>query len=212
MRNVKVLEMINAGRIEELKILLQDEIYAESLKATPGTKKRYTAMKRYFTYVNQSRECLQKPCTVEFEGKKYTSFTNSWSLVLTTENPGEIELFNEENGRYPDVTRLIKFGGLKKKIDFNKIIAEAKSKGYRLNKSEVNHNFKYLMYYDETYYKIGLIDITYSIINNGEVTITHHPGGPRSPLTIENELGVAIVMPVKFEDEPDDSHIVINVD
>ena len=120
MRNVRVLEMINAGRIEELKKLLQDEIYAESLKTTPNTKKRYTAMKKYFTYVNQSRECLQKPYIIEFENKKYTSFTNSWSLVLTTESPGEIELFDESNGKYPDVSRLIKFGGIKKKIDLIK--------------------------------------------------------------------------------------------
>lgn len=211
MRNVKVLEMIDTGRIEELKKLLQDEIYAESLKATPDTKKRYTAMKKYFTYVNQTRECLQKPCFVEFEGKQYTSFTNSWSLILTTENPGEIELFNEDNGKYPEISRLVKFGGIKKKIDFNKVIAEAKSLGYRLTKSEVNHNFKYLMYYDETYYKIGLLDITFSIINNGEAAMTHHPGGPRSPLTIENDIGIAIVMPVKFENEPED-YIIIRAD
>ena len=33
----------------------------------------------------------------KFEGDDYISFTNSWSLVLTKEDCGEIELFNEEN-------------------------------------------------------------------------------------------------------------------
>ena len=34
MQNTKVLEMINNGQIEELKTLLQDEIFTDSLKGT----------------------------------------------------------------------------------------------------------------------------------------------------------------------------------
>ena len=48
MQNTKVLEMINNGQIEELKALLQDEIFADSLKGNGNAKKRYSAMKRYF--------------------------------------------------------------------------------------------------------------------------------------------------------------------
>lgn len=203
--------MINNGQIEELKAKLQDDIYQESLKFKPNEKKRYIAMKKYFSYVNQTRECLQKPCEVEFEGKRYISFTNSWSLVLTTEDCGDIEMFDESRGKYPDVCRLIRFDGIKKKIDFNKVIAEAKSKGYRLNKSEVNHTFKYLMLYDGTYYKIGLIDASYKIIDDGEVAMTYHPDGERMPLTIQTDIGICMVMPVKFEGEPDDSRVIIEV-
>ena len=43
MQSIKVLEMLEAGRIEELKALLQDEIYQESLKNRPNAKKRYTS-------------------------------------------------------------------------------------------------------------------------------------------------------------------------
>lgn len=118
MRNQKILEMLNDGRIEELKVALQEEIYEESLKLKPNEKKRYAAMRKYFTYVNQTRECLRKPCTVEFENKRYTSFTNSWSLVLTTESCGEVELFDEEHGKYPDVGRLLRFDGIKKENQF----------------------------------------------------------------------------------------------
>lgn len=210
----KALDMLNANRIDELKKLLQEEIYEETLKKKPSIKKRYTAMKKYFGYVNSSRECLQKPCTVEFEDKWYTSFTNSWSLVLTTENTGNIELFDKEHMKYPDVARLFRFDGIKKKIDFNEVIAEAKSKGYRLNKGEVNHNFKYLMLYDGTYYKIGLIDISYSIIDNGKPALTYHPDGVRMPLTIQNDLGLCVIMPVKFENDPEDDadYVIITVD
>lgn len=209
----KAIDMLNSNDIESLKRMLQEELYEESLKKKPGVKKRYSAMKKYFSYVNQSRECLQKPCTVEFEDKWYTSFTNSWSLVLTTEDTGEIEMFDKEHGNYPDVVRLLRFDGIKKKIDFNKVIAEAKSKGYRLNKGEVNHNFKYLMLYDEAYYKIGLIDISYGIINDGNPALTYHPDGYRMPLTIQNDIGLCMIMPVKFEGEPeDDGRIIIEVE
>lgn len=213
MRNVIVLKMLNEGRIEELKDLLQDEIYEESLKTTPNARKRYTAMKKYFKYHTSARECLQKPCPVTFERKDYISFTNSWSLVLTTEQCGEIELF-EDRDHYPDVTRLLRFDGIKKKIDISKVIAKAKSLGYKLSKSEVERNFKYLMKYDGSYYKIGLLDITYAIINDGKIAMSHHPSGERGPLTIQNDLGFCMVMPVKFDDDPEegDLYTIIDVD
>ena len=61
MRSVKVLEMLNEGKIDELKNKLQDEIYTDSLKGKPTAKKRYTAMKKYFSYTNNARKCCQKP-------------------------------------------------------------------------------------------------------------------------------------------------------
>lgn len=210
MRSIKALELIRKGKVEELEALLVDEVYQDSLKNKPDAKKRYTAMKKYFNYTDSARECLRKPCVIEFEGKTYTSFTNSWSLVLTTESTGEIELFNEENGKYPDVGRLIRFDGIKKKVDFNEVIAAAKSKGYKLNKTEVGPGFKYLMLYDGTYYKIGLIDISHGIINDGRPVMTYHPDGEKMPLTFQTELGISMVMPVFMHDgEPDESHIVI---
>lgn len=213
MRSVKALELINKGNIDELKTLLEDEVYQDNLKNKPNAKKRYTAMKKYFNYTNNTRECLQKPCVIEFEDKFYTSFTNSWSLVLTNEPTAEIELFNKEQGTYPDVCRLLHFDGIKRKIDFNKVIAEAKSKGYKLNKTEVGPGFKYLMLYDGTYYKIGLIDISYGIIDSGEPALTYHPDGERMPLTIQTGFGICMIMPVFMHSgAPDKSHVVIEVE
>ena len=62
MKNTVILEMINNGEIEELKNLLQDEIYNDSLKGNGTAKKRYAAMKRYFKYPTQNNPALQKPC------------------------------------------------------------------------------------------------------------------------------------------------------
>lgn len=212
MRTVTILEMLNDGKIDELKVKLRNEIYQESLKKKPDAKKRYMAMQKYFSYTKQSRECLQKPCKIIFEDKEYTSFTNSWSLALTTEDTGEIELFDSETKRYPDMAQIVSFEGIKRKVDFNKIFAEAASRGYRLGKNEINYKFKYLMKYDGTYYKIGLLDITYRIIDDGKEAMVYHPYGERKPLTIKNDIGICVIMPVKFDEEgPDDDIEVIEV-
>lgn len=210
MRSVKALELINAGKIEELKSALEDEIYQEALKSNPSAKKRYAAMKRYFKLHNPHRECLEKPCKVEYEGRDYISFTNSWSLALTTESCGEIELFDTSSGNYPDVTRLIKFNGIENVIDFNKVVAEAKSKGYKLTKSEMTYGYKYLMYYDGSYYKVGLLDATFGIINDGYPVQVFKPGGPNQTITIKNNIGVCLVLPVRLDGGPSEDMIVIN--
>ena len=208
MQSAKVLEMLNKGQIEQLKTDLRDEIYQESLKAKPNAKKRYTAMKKYFGYVSSVREALTKPCLIEFEGKQYTSFCNSYSLALTTESCGEMEMFDTATGNYPDVTRLISFDGTEEKIDISEVIAKAKSQGYKLNKSAVHDN-TYLMFYEGNYYRIGLIDSTYSIIDDGEeVTVNHIPNSMK-PLVLKNNLGVVVIMPVRYEREPYDGVIVI---
>lgn len=208
MRNTKALELLQAGRIEELKTLLRDEIYADNLKTKPGAKKRYAAMKKYFTYHTSVREVLQHPCDIDFEGETYISFCNSWSLALTREDCGEIVKLDDPS-RYPDVTRLIRFDGVKKKIDFNKLFAEARSKGYKFTKSEVGPGFTYVLSYDGGYFKIGLIEATFGIINDGEPAITYHPDGGYTPLTIKNNLGLCMIMPVKFDDSPEDCNKII---
>ena len=208
MRNTIVLAMLATGQIEELKAKLRDEIYEESLKAKPNAKKRYTAMKKYFGYVSSVREACTKPAVIEFEGKQYTSFCNSYSLVLTTESCGEMEMFDTAAGNYPDVTRLIHFDGTEEKIDISKVIAKAKSQGYKLKKSAVHDN-TYLMFYEGNYYRIGLVDSTYGIIDDGgEATVYHVPNSMR-PLVLKNNLGVAVIMPMRYESEPDDGVIVI---
>lgn len=202
--------MIDAGRIEDLKVALRDEIFTESLKNKPGVKKRYAAMKKYFTYVTSVREAMQKPSIVEFEGKPHTSFCNSYSLVLTTETCGEIELFDKPES-YPDVVRLLRFDGTERKVDFNKVFALAKSMGYKLKKSEVGFDYKYLIRYDGAYFKVGLIESTYGIINDGEAaTVYHVDGDYTKPLVIRNDIGVCLVMPMKYEE--DGTKIIIDVE
>jgi hypothetical protein len=206
MKNSKILEMLNQNRIEELKAELRDEIFTESLKANPTAKKRYAAMKRYLKTISESRPILTKPCEVEFEGKKYNSFTNSYSLALTMETCGELEMCDEPD-RYPDVTRLIPLNGEEDTIDFNKVLAEAKSKGYKYTKTAIYNN-DYLMRYNGAYFRIALIDITYGILDEGKPATVLFNGKLR-PLTIQNDLGVGIVLPIRYDGEPDGQFIVI---
>lgn len=215
MRATTVLDMIFAGKIDELIKKLQDEIYVNTLKRKPNAKKRYSAMKKYFTLSDSVREICQKPCKIEFEGKQYTSFTDTYSLILTTEDTGELELFDTENGKYPDVSRLIHFEGEPRKIDLNKIIAEAKSRGYKLRKYEYFSNHS-LMHYDGAYFRIPLIDSAYGIIaDDGEVSV-YHGDSFRKPLVIKNDIGIAVIMPINRDRGPDsemdESKIIVEVD
>ena len=205
MKNSKVLEMLKQGRIDELIAELQDEIFAESLKAKPNAKKRYTAMKRYLKTISDSRPILTKPRPIEFEGNNYNAFTNGFSLVLTTETCGEIELCSEPD-RYPDVRRLIPSGGKEGKIDFNRVLADAKSKGYKYSKNAIYSN-DYLMCYNGAYFRIALLDIAYGILDDGqEISVWFN--GEHRPLTIKNDIGMGIIMPVRYYlDEP--NHIAI---
>lgn len=211
MQNTKVLEMLISNRIDELKQMLKDEIYADILKKKPGANKRYSAMKKYFTYIKSEREFLQKPCIVEYEGNNYTSFCNSYSAVLTTEPCGTIELYTDID-RYPNTARLIKKYGDESLIDFTKTIAKAKLEGYKLNKSEVNtHKFRYLLKYRNTYFKLGLLDATFSIIDDGEPARVYISDDPHTPITIETSIGICTVMPMRIEDA-DENRIVIEAE
>lgn len=203
MKNTKILEMLNNGQVEELKSLLQDEIFTDGLKSKTGAKTRYAAMKKYFTYIKAPlKEACTKPCVIEFEGQKHTCFCNGYSIALTTETAGQMEHF-ENADNYLNVQKMFVFDGLEKEIDFIKIIAEAKSKGYKLKRSEVDSNdFNYILHYDGAYYKIGLLDATYSIIDNGEkAKVYHKNGNSTAPIVIKNDIGIAVVLPVKYNDE-----------
>lgn len=211
MRAAKALEMIRAGRIDELVILLKDEVYANSLKRGSGAKQRYAAMKKYFNYADSVREVCQKPAKIIFEDVEYTAFTDAYSLVLTTESSGEIELYELDN--YPDVTRLVSFEGEERQIDIGKVIAKAKSEGYKLLKREYFAN-RCLFHYGGTYFRIALLDVAYKIIaNGGECTVYHREG--LNPMVIKNDIGICVVMPIRRvteDEELDDEKIIIELD
>lgn len=194
MQNSKILEMLNAGKIEELKSLLQDEIYTESLKGKSNAKKRYTAMKKYLNTISSDAVIPQKPCKVKFDGEEYNSFLNSYSFVLTKEPCGEITMF-EDAEKYPDVAKMINKERYLGTFDMNKVLGEAKSKGYKYSKNAINEN-KFLLKIGNSYFRIGLVDVTYSVINNNKEVGIYKTGGRKDFLILENDLGIAVILPV----------------
>ena len=209
MQNSKMLEMLNSGRIEDLRAALQDEIYAESLKGKPTAKKRYAAMKKYLKTISPAREILTKPCAVEVHGENYIAFTNTYSLALTTESCGEIEMCDEPD-RYPPVAKLISFDGNEDTIDFNKVLAEAKSKGYKFSKNAIFSN-EYLMRYNGGYFRIALVDCTYGVIDDGKPVTVYHNGDRFGRLTIKNDIGVCLILPIRYDGDPEaDNYVVID--
>ena len=129
------------------------------------------------------------------------SFCNSYSVALTKESCGQIEMFTDSDGNYPDVGRLIKREGSHEKIDFGRALAEAKNLGYKLTKLEVNGGEKFMLRYKGTCYRLGLVDATYSIIDDGKEIYAYHSGDIFSPITIENDIGVCMILPVKCDGE-----------
>lgn len=206
MKSSKVLEMIRQNRIEDLTKELQDEIFTESLKTKPNAKKRYAAMKRYLKTISESRPILTKPCEVEFESEKYNSFTNSYSLVLTKESCGELEMCSEPD-RYPDVTRLINFGSDVGKIDLNKVLAEAKSKGYKYTKNGIHSN-DFLMQYKGAYFRMALVDLTYGLLDKGEEIDVYFSEKLR-PIAIRNDLGIGIILPIRWDGSDMEESVVV---
>ncbi len=213
MENTKILEMLENGEIENLKKLLRDEIFVHSISKKSGTKERYVAMKKYFSYIKNVNECYQKPCVVNISGEKYTSFVNGYSITLTKEDTGQIMLF-ENPERYLKVDSSIKYDGIGIEIDLNTILAKAKSRGYKLKKSEVKEKFKYLLHYDGAYYKVGLLDINYSIINDNNKAIIYHKKSDKlAPIIIKNDIGICVVLPIKCnENDKQNNKIVIEVE
>ena len=207
MNSAKALEMINNGQIEELRSALQDEIYTESLKGKSDAKKRYSAMKRYLKTISPAREILTKPCEVEVRGNKYNAFTNTYSLALTTESCGEIAMCDEPD-RYPQVDRLISLDGSVDRLDFEKVLAEAKSKGYKFTKTAIHSN-EYLMCYNGGYFRMALVDCTYGVIADGKPATVYHSGDKFGRMTVENDIGMCLILPIRYDGDPETDGMIV---
>ena len=216
MKNTVILEMINNGEIEELKNLLQDEIYNDSLKGNGTAKKRYAAMKRYFKYPMQNNPALQMPCKdITVHGETYNSFVDGYTLVLTTESIGELESYDNSKNTYFDVGKMVDFSLAKstEEMDLNTILAEAKAKGYKYKKTEIGigQDFQYVFKYKDGYFKVGLLDQAFSIINDGEKAEVYYTGS-KSLLLIKTSIGIAGILPFNPKPDTEEKKTIIHVE
>ena len=54
-------------------------------------------------------------------------------------------------------------------------------------------DFKYVLHYNEAYFKINLLNSTYSVINNGERAIVGNSDSDNSPYYDKNSLGSCFI-------------------
>nr|DAP26970.1 MAG TPA: hypothetical protein [Caudoviricetes sp.] len=202
MKNTVVLEMLKEGRIDELKSLLTDEIYQDSLKKNVGAKERYAAMKRYFKYVDKPNPCCHYPCdNVKVNGEIYNGFVDGYSFVITKEPLGEMDTYNEEeHGSYFKLEGFVNRADYTEvdRVDINKVLAKAKSKGYKLKKAEMKQDFRYMLRYKNGGYKMSLLDRAFSIVNDGSVAKVYYKDR-LGMLMIETSIGIAGILPVNLE-------------
>ncbi len=202
MKNTVMLEMLKDGRIDELKSLLADEIYQDSLKKNVGAKERYAAMKRYFKYVDKPNPCCHYPCdNVKVNGEVYNGFMDGYSFVITKEPVGEMNTYNEEEyGPYFKLDGFVNYTNYTEvdRVDLNKVLAEAKSKGYKFKKAETTHDFRYMLRYKDGGYKMSLLDRAFSIVNDGSVAKVYYKDR-LGMLMIETSIGIAGILPVNLE-------------
>ena len=208
MDNTKILEMLNNGQIEELKEKIQDEIFQDELKKSGGidAKKRYFAMKRYFKYCDHPNiSCCYPyknlPVEIHGEKKELNCFLDGYSFVLTPESIGNMEDFSSvANGKeYVNVQSMMNMPFDFEEVDLNKMLSAAKSKGYKFKGSELDsHKFTYAWHYREAYFKIGILDQAYSIVNDGKKAKVYYTSGV-SPLYIETSIGLACILPMHWD-------------
>lgn len=205
MKNEKILEMLNNGEIEELKKVISEEIYNSSLDKNGNAKSRYKAMKDFYKFPSDKTDTrFLKPCKKSIRRQLYNCFLSSDVLVCTKENTGNIEMYNEkeEAREWFNPERLINARNFEfvKNIDFNDILSEAKSKGFKPIKQEIKYGdcAKYYLHFREAYYKIGLVHKGYSIIDSGKNQEVFYKN-KTSPLYIYNSLGIVMLLPVRID-------------
>lgn len=197
MKKEKILEMLNNNEIEELKKIIETEIYENSLNNGSGKDTRYKAIKKYISLKdkNNTNPCLSIPC--EIEGNTY--ITNSYSLIKTKEL-FEIEYFDKTKNNFLNVQQLLNTVNKDKNllnINLNKCLALAKSQGYKLTKSNLKES-TWLLKINDIYFNLALVDMSYNIINNN-TDVEIYYSTPVSPILIKNNIGECLICPIRLK-------------
>ena len=206
MTNTKILEMLIAGEIELLKSAIQEEIRLDELgKKSGGAKNRAAAMKKFFKFPTTNKATCNYPCeNVEVLGKIYNSFMTPCSFALTTEDiPGDMEKFNPDTmGEYFKINRVTNTydATSTEKIDISKIFAAAKSQGYKFKKAELGCKTPYYFEYKGDYFKIGLLEQAFKIIDDGK-TATVYYRIKNGMIHIETSVGLVGILPTIYKDK-----------
>lgn len=211
MKSEIILEMLKNNEIEELKRILEKEVYKNAMK-DKDEKSRYSAMQRFFRFSkNEIRESVKKPCKdIEYQGKLYNCFIDGYCFVMTTESLGNMESYDNSKNDYFNVKYFIDFSGSMEELDLNNVLAQAKSKSYKFKKLELYEDTLYFLHYKNNYYKIALLDKAYSIINDNGKCEIYYSGRKNSILLIKNDIGIAGICPINIKGDIANKIIIEN--
>lgn len=201
MNNKYILEMLESGKIAALKKAVQDEIYQKELNSTPGAKRRYAAMKRYFRFADDRNDVACKPKQVG----EFACFCDGFTAVRTKESMNAMPQYDDSKSPYINLNKIMDVESVSdytEEINFNEVLAESKSKGYKFKKNEViqGNDFTIGFFYNGAYFKVGLLDQAFSIINDGEKARVYSSGKATAPIKIITSIGECVLLPVKPKD------------
>lgn len=199
MNNTKILEMLENGQIEDLKMAIKQEVYTDSLKGKSGAKERYKAMQRFVKYnADNVREEIRLP--KEIDGKFY--FTNGNCLIETLENVGG-DVENKNKYSYCS------------EFNVQEILAKAKSEGYKFTKKALNDlntaDKPFICKIHNSYYNLALLEYAYNIIADGEAARVIYSDNWRYGILLETSVGRAYILPIRYEKTYKDNEVIIEV-
>ena len=177
-----------------------------------GRKMRSNAMKRFYRFVDDKGYNRYPYRGVKvFKDEVMNCLLNDYCMVLTKEEIDGMEDYKNmvPYKDFPDINGILKKmpeHGVK--VDINKVIDVAKHAGYKYGKREIESNFKYLWKYEDAYFKIGLVDKAFQVINDGQKANVYHRAY-NAPLFIETSIGIAAVLPMCYTESPSKNHIIV---
>lgn len=179
-----------------------------------GRKMRSNAMKRFYRFVDDKKPSYDKfpyRNIKVFKEEVMNCLLNDYCLVLTKEEIVGMEDYKdiESYKNFPNINGILsemtKHGV---KVDINKVIDVAKHAGYKYRKCEIENDFKYVWKYEDAYFRIGLIDKAFQVINDGQKANVYYKAY-NAPLFIETSIGIAGVLPMHYKESPSKNHIIV---
>lgn len=177
-----------------------------------GYKMRSHAMKRFYRFVDDKGYNRYPYRGVKvFKNEVMNCLLNDCCMVLTKEEIDGMEDYKNmvPYKDFPDINGIIKkMPDHSIKVDINKVIDVAKHAGYKYRKCEIESNFKYLWKYEDAYFKIGLLDKAFQVINDGEKADVYYKAW-NAPLFIKTSIGIAVIFPMHYEESSSKNHIIV---
>lgn len=192
----KVLELVEAGELQELKALCKEELYTNALATKTGAKQRYSAMKRY---LKDSLRYGDRPSfTTVGEYLSSNVFCDGYCLALTREDIGELPRFDISKGEYLNVRSVMgtTLSEATVVINTTELFAKAAEAGYKYKASEK----RYLLQVNSTYFDFILFDKVFSIIREGDTSEIVLPKNAKSPMLLKTSVGEALILPIHLAD------------